>query len=167
MSVTIYVSGDAAALALGADEVAAAIVKHAAKHKQDISIVRNGSRGLFWLEPLVEVVTAQGRVAYGPVTVADVPKLFAANFTAGGKHKLHLGDIEAHPYLAKQQRVSLRRVGVINPRLLDDYLSHAVAAARPSPPASSGRLYSIQRPRRNTSCATLTKEIRVRSPTAC
>jgi formate dehydrogenase iron-sulfur subunit len=140
MSVTIYISGDAAALALGADEVAAAIVKHAAKHKQETSIVRNGSRGLFWLEPLVEVVTAQGRVAYGPVTVADVPSLFAANFTAGGKHPLRLGDIEAHPYLAKQQRVSLRRVGVIAPRLLADYLAHGggkgLAAARAIQPAA-------------------------------
>jgi formate dehydrogenase iron-sulfur subunit len=124
MSITLYVPGDAAALALGADEVAAAIVKHADKLKLDIKLVRNGSRGLFWLEPLVEVVTAQGRVAYGPVTAADVPGLFAANFTAGGKHKLHLGDIEAHPYLAKQQRVSLRRVGVIDPRSLSDYLAH-------------------------------------------
>ena len=122
MSVTLHVPGDAAALALGADEVVAAIVAAADKQGTKISIVRNGSRGLFWLEPLVEVVTAQGRTAYGPVTVADVPKLFAANFLHGGKHALHLGDIEKHPYLEKQQRVSLRRVGVINPRSLEDYL---------------------------------------------
>ncbi|MFZ2162461.1 MAG: formate dehydrogenase, partial [Sideroxyarcus sp.] len=122
MSVTLYVPGDAAALALGADEVAAAIAAAVEKQGIKVSIVRNGSRGLFWLEPLVEVVTAQGRVAYGPVTVADVPKLFAANFLHGGKHALRLGDIAAHPYLAKQQRVSLRRVGIINPRSLEDYL---------------------------------------------
>ncbi len=140
MSVTLYVPGDAAALALGADKVAAAIIQHASKLKLDVNIVRNGSRGLFWLEPLVEVVTAQGRVAYGPVTVADVPGLFAANFTAGGEHKLRLGDIEAHPYLAKQQRVSLRRVGVVDPRSLDDYLAHGggkgLAAARAMQPAA-------------------------------
>jgi formate dehydrogenase iron-sulfur subunit len=134
MSVTLYVPGDAAALALGADDVAAAIIQHAGKLKLDVDIVRNGSRGLFWLEPLVEVVTVQGRIAYGPVTVADVPGLFAANFTAGGDHKLRLGDIAAHPYLAKQQRVSLRRVGVVDPRSLDDYLAHGggkgLAAAR-------------------------------------
>jgi formate dehydrogenase iron-sulfur subunit len=140
MSVTIYVSGDASALALGADEVAAALARTAAKHKQNISIVRNGSRGLFWLEPLVEVVTTQGRVAYGPVTMGDVPGLFAANFTAGGKHKLHLGNIETHPYLAKQQRISLRRVGVIDPRSLRDYLAHGggqgLAKARELTPAA-------------------------------
>src|SRR3970040_2374642 len=99
MSITLYVPGDAAALALGADEVAAAIIEHANQLKLDINIVRNGSRGLFWLEPLVEVVTAQGRIAYGPVTAVDVPKLFAADFLQGGKHALRLGDIEAHPYL--------------------------------------------------------------------
>ncbi|HLY97118.1 MAG TPA: formate dehydrogenase, partial [Sideroxyarcus sp.] len=124
MSITLYVPGDAAALALGADDVAAAIIQHANKLKLDINVVRNGSRGLFWLEPLVEVVTAQSRVAYGPVSAADVPKLFAADFVHGGKHPLRLGDIEAHPYLAKQQRVTLRRVGVIDPRSLDDYFAH-------------------------------------------
>ena len=140
MSVALYVPGDAAALALGADEVAAAIIQHAGKLKLDVNIVRNGSRGLFWLEPLVEVATAQGRIAYGPVTVADVPGLFAANFITGGKHALRLGDIEAHPYLAKQQRVSLRRVGVIDPRSLADYLMHGggkgLAAARAMQPAA-------------------------------
>jgi formate dehydrogenase iron-sulfur subunit len=140
MSITLYVPGDAAALALGADEVASAIIQHANKLKLDINIVRNGSRGLFWLEPLIEVVTAQGRIAYGPVTAADVPKLFAADFLQGGKHALRLGDIEAHPYLAKQQRVSLRRVGVVDPRSLADYLAQGggkgLAAARAMQPAA-------------------------------
>jgi formate dehydrogenase iron-sulfur subunit len=140
MTTTIYVPGDAAALALGADEVVAAITTEAAKNGVKVSIVRNGSRGLFWLEPLVEVVTTQGRVAYGPVTAADVPKLFAAKFTGGGKHPLRLGDIETHPYLAKQHRVSLRRVGVVDPRSLSDYLWHGggkgLALARQLAPAA-------------------------------
>jgi formate dehydrogenase iron-sulfur subunit len=140
MSITVYVPGDAAALALGADAVAAAIIQQANKLKLDINIVRNGTRGLFWLEPLVEVATAQGRIAYGPVTAADVPKLFAADFLQGGKHALRLGDIEAHPYLAKQQRVTLRRSGIVDPRSLDDYLAHGggkgLAAARNMQPAA-------------------------------
>jgi formate dehydrogenase iron-sulfur subunit len=140
MTTTVYVPGDAAALALGADEVVAAIAKAAAKDKLDINIVRNGSRGLFWLEPLVEVVTGEGRVAYGPVTVDDVPSLFAANLTAGGKHSLRLGDIEANPYLAKQHRISLRRVGVVDPNSLSDYLAHGggtgLALARKLAPAA-------------------------------
>ncbi len=140
MSVTVYVPGDAAALALGADEVATAITINAVKNGLNIRIVRNGSRGLFWLEPLVEIDTAQGRVAYGPITADDVPGLFAAGFTKGGKHALRVGDIEAVPYLAKQQRVTMRRVGVINPVSLEDYLAHGggkgLALARTLAPAA-------------------------------
>jgi formate dehydrogenase iron-sulfur subunit len=105
----------------------------------DVKVVRNGSRGLFWLEPMVEVVTTQGRVAYGPVTIADVPSLFKANFTGGGKHPLFLGGIEALPYLAKQHRVTMRRVGIIDPRSLADYQAHGggkgLALARQLAPA--------------------------------
>jgi formate dehydrogenase iron-sulfur subunit len=122
MSITVYVPGDAASLALGADDVAAAIAINAEKNGMKIRIVRNGSRGLFWLEPLVEVDTDHGRIAYGPVTTADVTSLFAANFVTGGKHRLSLGNIEAVSYLAKQQRVTMRRVGVIDPRSLREYL---------------------------------------------
>ena len=72
MSTTVYVPLDAAALSLGAESVAKAIAAHAAQRGEDVRIVRNGSRGLFWLEPLVEVVTAAGRQAYGPVTPAEI-----------------------------------------------------------------------------------------------
>ena len=75
-AITIYVPRDSAALALGADEVAQALVAEATRRKVNIELVRNGSRGLFWLEPLVEVATAQGRVAYGPVQPEDVASLF-------------------------------------------------------------------------------------------
>ncbi len=124
MSITVYVPGDSAALALGADEVVAALTAEATKLGSGFRIVRNGSRGLFWLEPLVEVVTDHGRIAYGPVTAADIPGLFAANFLTGGNHPLHLGNIEVFPYLARQQRVTLRRTGVIDPRSLGDYQAH-------------------------------------------
>ena len=144
MTITLYLPGDAGALALGADEVAAAMAKQADELKLDIDIVRNGSRGMFWLEPLVEVVTAEGRVAYGPVTVADVPSLFAANFTGGGEHPLRLGDIATLPYLARQQRVTMRRVGVVDPRSLADYLAHGggkgLALARSLAPADIVRM---------------------------
>ncbi|WP_283742806.1 formate dehydrogenase beta subunit [Sideroxydans sp. CL21] len=140
MSITVYVPGDAAALALGADDVAAAITIAAAKRGTKINLVRNGSRGLFWLEPLVEVATPQGRIAYGPVTVNDVPGLFVADFISGGKHPLRLGNIETVPYLARQQRVTMRRVGVIDPRSLEDYLAHGggrgLALARTLAPAA-------------------------------
>ena len=69
----VYVPIDAAALSMGADDVACAIEREAASRGADITLVRNGSRGMLWLEPLVEVETPGGRVAYGPVTAKDVP----------------------------------------------------------------------------------------------
>jgi formate dehydrogenase iron-sulfur subunit len=128
MSVTIFVPGDAAALSLGADQVAAAVAAEAELRSLDIRLVRNGSRGLFWLEPLLEVDTPNGRVAYGPVEASDVPDLFDAGLISGGRNPLCLGPTEEIPYLARQQRVSLSRVGVVDPRSLDDYLAHGGGA---------------------------------------
>ena len=126
MNPTIYVPGDAAALAFGADAVAAAISEEAARRGVAIKLVRNGSRGMVWLEPLVEVATPLGRIAYGPVRPADVPGLFAAGFVEGGVdadlHPLCLGTTDQIPWLARQQRLVCRRVGVVDPRSLADYL---------------------------------------------
>ena len=85
---TVYVSRDASALSLGAEAVARAIREHAERQRIDFTQVRNGSRGLFWLEPLVEVETAKGRVAYGPVAAQDAASLFDADFLDGGKHRI-------------------------------------------------------------------------------
>ena len=93
----IYIPRDAAAKAMGADAVAAAVAAEAARRGLDVTVVRNGSRGMVWLEPLVEVVTAQGRVAYGPVTVDVVAGLFDAGFLSGAAHPLCLGPTEAIP----------------------------------------------------------------------
>jgi formate dehydrogenase iron-sulfur subunit len=120
---TIYVPGDAAALALGADAVAAAIKQEAARRGLAIKLVRNGTRGMVWLEPLVEVATPQGRIAYGPVAPAEVPGLFAAGFVAGGAHARCLGPTEEIPWLAHQQRLACRRIGIVDPRSLADYVA--------------------------------------------
>lgn len=124
MSITVYVPRDSAALAVGADRVARRIVDEAARRGADVKLVRNGSRGLFWLEPLVEVATEQGRIAYGPVTPEDVPALFDAGFLTGSAHPLHLGLTEDIPYLQKQERLTFARMGVTDPLSLDDYLAH-------------------------------------------
>ena len=113
--VTVYVPRDAAALSIGAGDVAAAICKEASARGIELKLVRNGSRGAFWLEPLVEVVVGTQRVAYGPVTVADVPGLFAADFLQGGAHPLSLGPTDAIPWLATQQRLTFARVGISAP----------------------------------------------------
>jgi len=123
--VTIYVPRDAASLAAGADDVARALTEACQALGREVTIVRNGSRGLFWLEPMVEVATTSGRIAYGPVDAADVPALLDAGLLDGaGGHALHLGPTEAIPYLAKQERLTFRRMGITDPLSLTDYEAH-------------------------------------------
>ncbi|WP_017463866.1 formate dehydrogenase beta subunit [Dyella ginsengisoli] len=124
MSFTVYVPRDASALSLGAEATASAIAAEAARRGIDVALVRNGSRGLYWLEPMVEVATPEGRVAYGPVQADDVAALFDAGFLDGGTHALALGPTEQIPWLAKQERLTFARVGIVDPRSLDDYRAH-------------------------------------------
>jgi formate dehydrogenase iron-sulfur subunit len=124
MSVRIYVPADSAALSVGAERVADAIASQARQRGLDIAILRNGSRGLFWLEPLVEVETAQGRLAYGPIEPGDVASLFEAGFVDGGAHPKALGKIEDLPYLKNQQRMLFARCGIIQPLSIEDYRAH-------------------------------------------
>ncbi len=124
MTTRIYVPGDAAALSVGAEDVDAAVRAEIAGRKLDAVVVRNGSRGLFWLEPLIEVETPGGRIAYGPVTADDVPGLFAAGLLEGKPHALCHGPTAEIPYLKNQERLTFARCGVIDPLSLDDYLAH-------------------------------------------
>jgi formate dehydrogenase iron-sulfur subunit len=119
--VVVYVPRDASARAVGADAVAAEIEAEVQRRGVSVSIVRTGTRGMLWLEPLVEVLTTDGRVAYGPVTPADVASLFEAGFLDGGAHPLALGPTDEIPNLARQQRITFARVGVIDPVSADEY----------------------------------------------
>ncbi|HEY0638588.1 MAG TPA: NADH-ubiquinone oxidoreductase-F iron-sulfur binding region domain-containing protein [Pseudonocardiaceae bacterium] len=114
---TVYVPGDSAARSVGADEVAAAFAAHG------VPVVRNGSRGLLWLEPLVEVATERGRVAYGPVTADDVPALLADGL-AEGRGARCLGPTGELPWLRDQTRVTFARVGVVDPLSPADFEAH-------------------------------------------
>ena len=116
----IYVPADAAARALGADAVAAAIAKEAAQRGIDVQIIRNGSRGMIWLEPLVELETAAGRIAFGPFDAADA----AALFDAPEAHPRALGLTNEIPYFKRQTRLTFARVGLIDPTSLADYEAH-------------------------------------------
>jgi formate dehydrogenase iron-sulfur subunit len=124
MSATVYVPRDSSALSLGAGIVADAVVAEAARRKIDLRLVRNGSRGMFWLEPMVEVETAHGRVAYGPVAPADVTGLFDCGFLTAGEHRLGLGLTEELAYLKRQERLTFGRMGIVDPVSLDDYVAH-------------------------------------------
>jgi formate dehydrogenase iron-sulfur subunit len=122
--VRIFVPCDAAALGVGADETAHAIAAEAKRRGLQIQLVRNGSRGMLWLEPLVEVEVDGARLAYGPVQATDVAALFDAGFIDGKPHKLARGATAEIPYLKKQERLTFARVGLTDPRSLADYISH-------------------------------------------
>ena len=113
----IYLPLDSAAVALGADEIAHAIEKHAHAKGVAVTLVRNGSRGMVWLEPMIEVEGPKGRLAFGPMTLADVPALFG-DLSA---HPKALGLTEDLPWLKAQTRLTFARVGVIDPLSLDYY----------------------------------------------
>jgi formate dehydrogenase iron-sulfur subunit len=120
----IFISKDMAALAVGADKVAAKLAAEAQARGLAIDIVRTGSRGMIFLEPLVEVETAAGRIGYGPVKVSDVASLFDADLMSGGAHPLCIGKTEDHPFFARQTRLTFARCGIIDPVSLDDYAAH-------------------------------------------
>ena len=115
----IWVPLDSAAVALGADEVAAAIQAEATRRGVTVTLVRNGSRGMVWLEPLVEVEVDGIRHGFGPMTAADVPALFDA-----ATHPKALGPVEELDWMKGQTRLTFARVGVIDPLSLDDYRAH-------------------------------------------
>ena len=119
--ITIYVPQDSTALSLGADQVAENILTEAKKRKVEINLKRNGSRGLFWLEPMVEVEVNDKRIAYGPVASEDVEGLFDAEFYLGKTHKKSLGITEEIAWLKNQERLTFKRVGITEPLSVDDY----------------------------------------------
>jgi formate dehydrogenase iron-sulfur subunit len=123
VSLRVFIPCDAGAVAVGADEVAAAMQKAAQGRNIALEIVRTGSRGLYWLEPVVEAQTSAGRVAYGPVTPADVLPLLDA-WLGSGEHPLRQGVADEIPWLKRQTRLTFARCGVVDPRSLDDYRTH-------------------------------------------
>ncbi|HYB90514.1 MAG TPA: NADH-quinone oxidoreductase subunit NuoF [Candidatus Binataceae bacterium] len=129
MAAVVYVPADSSALSVGAEAVSRAIADEAARRETDLRIVRNGSRGMFFAEPMVEVETPAGRIAYGPISPADVPSLFDRDFLGGRDHPLNLGRTEEIPFLKNQQRLTFARAGVTDPLSLDDYIAHGGYAA--------------------------------------
>ena len=117
----VFVPADTSAKSLGADQIADIL---SARVGSNLKLVRNGSRGLFWLEPMVEVETENGRIAYGPVTVENIDDLLACGMLEGNQnHPLYLGFTEEIPYLKRQQRLTFSRVGIVDPLDIDHYQS--------------------------------------------
>jgi formate dehydrogenase iron-sulfur subunit len=116
----IWLPRDAAALALGAGDVAETLLAEAGARGIDLTLVRNGSRGMIWLEPLLEIDTPDGRIGFGPMTPADVAMIL----DAPDSHPKALGLVEALPWMARQTRLTFARCGVIDPLSLADYKAH-------------------------------------------
>ncbi len=124
MGAVLYIPCDAAALAVGADRVERAFSEELARRNVEFEIIRNGSRGMHWLEPLVEIETERGRVAYGPVTPADVAGLLDGGLLDGADHPLCHGLTEDMAYLKKQTRLTFSRCGITDPLSLTHYKQH-------------------------------------------
>ncbi|WP_134499482.1 formate dehydrogenase beta subunit [Microvirga pakistanensis] len=120
----VFISRDAASLSLGAGRMASMIATEALARGLPLEVVPTGSRGLFWLEPLVEVETPEGRIAYGPIRPSDVVGLFDADFLSGSAHPLRLGRLEDQAYLSRQTRLTFARCGIIDPLSIEDYRAH-------------------------------------------
>ncbi|HEY2757663.1 MAG TPA: NADH-quinone oxidoreductase subunit NuoF [Pseudolabrys sp.] len=123
MSLRFFLPRDAGALAVGADEVADTLRAASEKRGIAIDLIRTGSRGMYWLEPLLEVETKAGRVAYGPMTPGDVDGVLNA-VLGGSAHALHLGVTEDIPWIKRQTRLTFARCGIVDPRSLEDYRAH-------------------------------------------
>ena len=110
----IYIPGDSAARSVGSDLVAVAIAAEAAKRNLDVNIVRNGTRGALWLEPLVEIEKDGKRIGYGNVTADDAAAVLDGSYPS-------IGDVDSFEWLTKQDRVTYKRVGIIDPLSISDY----------------------------------------------
>ena len=126
----VYVPRDSAACSVGANEVAERIEASAQDRGTELAVevVRTGSRGMLWLEPLVEVETAAGRVGYGPVAPEDVDGLIAGGMLDGAEVGPYLGLVDELPWMKRQQRLTFERVGVVDPLSTADYLAHGGTA---------------------------------------
>lgn len=121
---TLYLPCDSLARAVGADEVSVALISQAKERNLPLELQRTSSRGLYWLEPLLEVDSPQGRIGFGPLTAADVPSVLDALQGEPSSHPLALGLVEELSYLKTQQRLLFARAGITRPLSLDDYRAH-------------------------------------------
>ena len=125
MTAQVFIPKDTTAVALGADGLALKMAQNIESRSLDAEVQRNGSRGMFWLEPMVEVKTESSRIAFGPVNASDIESVLDAidDHLAGKSidHSLYLGEVEKIDYLAKQQRLTFKRAGVGDPICLSQY----------------------------------------------
>lgn len=128
MSVTrMFMPRDAAALAVGANEIAGKLTNILATTGQSVEVVRNGSRGMMWLEPLLEVEQAGIRYGFGPLLPGDIDDLVDRGLFSDPKEIVHpkaLGPVEELDWMRRQTRLTFARCGITDPVSISDYQDH-------------------------------------------
>ena len=122
MTTKIYIPRDSSAIGMGADSVAKQVLSVSDSLNKDVEVVRNGSRGLVWMEPLLEVETASGRKGFANVAVDDVEGLVKSDFTEAGSRDKSVGLVEAVPYLKNKERLCFARNVITTPTSIEDYI---------------------------------------------
>ena len=122
MSARYVVPRDPTAVAVGANAVAEAVSNLIAVQGSADCLVRNGSRGAFWLEPLLEIERDGNRIGFGPVSAAEVAQILSLDGDAVSRHPKYLGRLEEHPWFVGQRRLTFARAGMDDPLCLDAYL---------------------------------------------
>lgn len=121
MTIQVFIPKDTTACALGADQLSHELAALADSQGVDLLITRNGSRGAFWLEPLVEVESEAGRVGFANIKSEQLPSLLACMQNDLTEHPACVGLIDALPWFAQQQRLTFSRAGVIDPVSVEHY----------------------------------------------
>ena len=117
----LYVPCDSIARAVGADQLAEALRSEAERRQLPVEIQRTSSRGMYWLEPLLEVDSAEGRLGFGPLSADQASSLLDALTNGGNQHPSAVGLVETLPFIKSQQRLIFARAGITRPTALDDY----------------------------------------------
>jgi formate dehydrogenase iron-sulfur subunit len=115
----LFLPCDAAAVSVGADDVATQLQSEAVKNGRKLDLVRTGTRGMLWLEPMLEIEKDGQRHAFGPLSKDDIASLFEENFS--NTHRRALGPTDDLDWMRDQTRLLYQRCGLIDPLDLDAY----------------------------------------------
>ncbi|MEM8935502.1 MAG: formate dehydrogenase, partial [Pseudomonadota bacterium] len=119
----LFLPHDSVAVSLGADDVADALRRAAREADISLDLVRTGSRGMHWLEPLLEVDIDGVRHGYGPVSPDNAEATLQA-IAARRDAPSALGPVESIPFFQKQSRLIFGRCGITDPVSVEDFSKH-------------------------------------------
>ncbi len=107
MALRLYLSNDTSARAAGAG-----LLADSWSERPEVQLIRTSSRGAFFLEPMVERDSPDGRLAWFNVTPDDLRSIVAG---IGGT------SVRSIPFLTQQVRFTFANFGETEPLALDEY----------------------------------------------